>query len=109
MTIARRLTAAGFVLGSTVHLIALAVSAGGIMWYGADYPWWRHVVMASIDLVVAWIVTRRGSLAVPVLLAFAAEQFLVNGVTLTGVLVAIAAAAVAGGDSAVNRRRSARR
>ena len=89
------LTALGFVAGAMAHAIGFVLFLFGIRWYGPHYPWWRHVVMVAADVIVVWVALYRTSWLIPVLLAFAAEQFAINGVHATGVAVLIAAILVA--------------
>lgn len=79
MTLSSRLTGIGFVVGGAVHTAALSMLPLGIAIYGANYPWWRHVTMAGVDMAMAWIALRRPSWLLIAILAFEVEQLIVNG------------------------------
>src|SRR5690242_17207654 len=53
VTIQTRLTALGFAIGGAAHAISLLLLSQGIAVYGTDYPWWRHLTMASVDAGVS--------------------------------------------------------
>lgn len=89
-----RLIALGFALGSFAHLFGFVLLVGwGIHWKAPWYPAWRHMVMATVDLLIVWVALQRPSWLVFALVAFFVEQVIVNGVhleiTLVFVLLAI--------------------
>ena len=86
-----RLTALGFAVGSAVHATGLGLFFAGIRWYGPAYPWWRHILMSAADAAVVWVALRRASWLPVVLVAFAAEQFAVNGVQPMSAAIIVAA------------------
>jgi hypothetical protein len=96
MSLARRLTAIGFALGSAAHTTGWVLLWWGIAWYGPGYPASRHVAMACFDASIAWIAIRRPAWLVFALAAFLAEQVWANGVHVKtiGELVVVSVAAL---------------
>ena len=97
-TIWTQLIALGFALGSSAHALGFVLlSTWGIKWYGPTYPAWRHLVMASVDLLIVWIALRRPSWLVVALALFLVEQLVVSGFHLEAtpffVLIAVVVAA----------------
>lgn len=83
----------GFAIGGAVHATAFLLIGFGIRAYGPEYPAWRHIVMATVDVLVAWVVSRGRVWSFVVLAAWVAEQTLVNGF---GPFSAVVTAAIGG-------------
>jgi hypothetical protein len=92
-SLAAKVTAAGFLVGSSAHAVGLLLMGFGIELYGAGYPPWRHVVFVVVDAVVAWISARRPSVRVFPLAAFCVDQIVEHGVRPVGVLVFVSVVA----------------
>jgi hypothetical protein len=95
MSLAARLTAIGFALGSAAHAASWVALWWGAEWYGPGYPPWRHVLFALVDAATAWISIRHPRWRVFPLAAFFIDQIVEHGVQPVGVLVMVAAVAAA--------------
>ena len=95
MSLAARLTAIGFALGSAAHAASWVALWWGAEWYGPGYLPWRHVIFALVDAATAWISIRHPRWRVFPLAAFFIDQIVEHGVQPVGVLVMVAAVAAA--------------
>lgn len=91
VTASARLAAIGFGLGGIWHAVNAVLVWRGVELYGPDYPGGRHVLMALVDASIAFVAMRHARWLVWVLLSFAVEQFIVNGIEWTPIAVLIAA------------------